>query len=174
MGEYKRFFIFLLILFVVGKIISARLQGAPIYKGPWYTVAVPEGWDKKKEEDEIIFLCPVEDVYADVPEAMFSIYAKKVPGTPLWLDDLFIEVIESLQGADGKILDKGEIKIDGEIGNWVLFRSDDPPLVILSFYLVDDNNRFTKIQYITQPDDFKKYRPEFEKFRASFKFKKLF
>ncbi|MEW5895604.1 MAG: hypothetical protein AB1650_07605, partial [Candidatus Omnitrophota bacterium] len=124
------------------------------------------------EDDEVIFKSPGKD-YLGNPEAIFSIYGYQSKGA-LFMDIFFPEVLESLQTQNGKLLQHGEIKIDELVSNWILFRYNDPKWIIWTFYVIDDFNRLTKIQMMTKPDDFDKYRPVFEKFKDSVKFKKVF
>lgn len=168
---FKIFLLVMLVIFVV-RVILPRMLDKSVHRGRWYSVKVPEGWEKKKGENEVIFICPDKDFYTEVPFAKFSIYGKQSRGA-LFLDDFFVDVLKSYARRDGVIFDKGEIKIDGQISKWVLFRSADPYLASLTFYSIDDWGRFTKIQYVAHPDKFQKYRPKFEEFKNSIKFKKF-
>jgi len=64
--------------------------------------------------------------------------------------------------------------VDGIVSKWVLFQNETPPLTIMTFYIVDDFNRLTRIQFMTHPRDFGRYRTLFESFKESLKYKKLF
>lgn len=173
MQEYRKLIFILVIVFVALRPIINYLTDKSIYRGSWYSVKVPKGWNSKFEKNTIYFSTPDDNVLTGMPNAIFSIYAFKSTGA-LFLDTLFEEVMQSLMKTDGQILKKGEIMIDGQVAKWVLFQNETPPTTILTFFMVDDFNRLTKIQFITHPRDFAKYRPEFEKWRETFKFKKTF
>lgn len=144
-----------------------------VHRTQWYSVKVPEGWKKEISQDEVLFISPEKNIFTEVPEAFFSIYAKKAEGA-LFLDDIMIQVMESLHQMNGEVLKHGEIKVDGQVSKWVLFHNTDPDLVILTFYITDDFNRLFKIQFSSNPKKFKQYRPIFEEFKNSFKFKQIF
>ena len=115
------------ILFLAGIIFAARLVAGHIYdpsihRGPWYSVRVPEGWEKQVDGDEVFFRSPSKD-YLGNPEAIFSIYGFQSRGA-LFLDLFFEEVMQNLATQNGKVLQQGEIKIDNQISKWVLFRTE--------------------------------------------------
>lgn len=144
-----------------------------IHKGPFYKVKVPVGWQKEVQEDEVSFYSPDTVFMTGQPEAIFSIYAIQSKGA-LFIENVMTDVVGQLNHTPGKILDQGEIKIDRYVSKWILFRSDSPKLVMMMFFVVDDFNRLTRIQYTTVPEKFKDYRPAFEAFKDSIKFKGLF
>lgn len=173
MKQYRRL-IFILVIVLVGlRPLIARLTDRSVFRGPWYTVAVPQGWERKIEEDTVSFIAPDENIMTGMPEAVFSIYTKKSSGA-LFLETLMEEVMTALSQMNGRLLDQGEIMIDGQVSKWVLFLNEEPQIMMLSFYIVDDFNRLTRIQFVTTPRDFKKHRQEFERFKESLRFKKLF
>ncbi len=174
--EDKKLINIVIILFLVAfgvRYIIKNLHDPTVYKGSWYTVKIPEGWQKRQEKDEVLFISPEVDVLTDTPYAIFSIYTKAAQGA-LFIEDYMQQVFEMLSQANGQIVDKGEIKVDEEIAQWVLFHQHEPALVYLTFYVVDDYNRLTRIQFVSTPNKFQKYREEFEKFKGSLKFKRLF
>jgi len=149
------------------------LYNPTTHKGPWYAVTIPKGWEKKIVEDEVVFISPEKDILTDLPEAIFSIYTQKHDGA-LFIEDLFYEVLNAIKESGNIILKKGAIKIDTQISRWVLYQDNELELIILSFFIVDDFNRFTKIQFVTKIDKFNVYRSTFEEFKDSLKYRKMF
>jgi len=160
------------VLFLIKDKIVAHFDPA-IHRADYYTVRAPDGWTKTVEKEEVVWVCPDKELFSNMPEAIFSIYATK-PKIPLFLEDVFFDAVSEVKRANGRILDKGEIKIQNALSNWVLFVNEDPKLVILTFYLIDDYNRFIRIQYISHPKAFKKYRETFEKFKSTLQLRKMF
>lgn len=165
MDDLKTKIIFLAMIIFSARIIAARVYDPSIYRGPWYSARIPAGWEKKVEGDEVFFRSPDKD-YLGNPNAIFSIYGFQSRGA-LFLEDFFPEILQNLAQQPGKILDHGEIMIDRQISRWTLFRTEKPKWIIWTFYVVDDYNRLTKIQLMTKPEDFQKYRPVFEIFKNS-------
>jgi hypothetical protein len=166
--------LFLLVGFLFAiHVITNKLFDKSVYRGMWVTVKVPPGWEKQIHGEEVMFVSPDMDYINQRPEAIFSVYAKQSPGA-LFLEDFIIEVQESLMKEKGKILQQGDITLDGIHAKWILFQYDEPDLVMMTFYIVDDWNRMTRLQYITKSSLFSKYRPQFEQFKDSLKIKKLF
>ncbi|MCK5214458.1 MAG: hypothetical protein KAR05_03810 [Candidatus Omnitrophica bacterium] len=167
-----------LIVFVLFAVILFRMQlekffNPAVYRGPWYTVTIPVGWEKKVLEDEVVFLSPELDIYTEMPEALFSIYSKKSDGS-LFLGDLFVQVLKELKKSGVKILKQGDVDVDSQRSKWVLVKNVEHELIILTFFIVDDFNRYTKIQFVANPEKFNEYRPAFEEFKGTFKFKRMF
>ena len=161
----------IVIVFIV-RLITSHLYDPTIHRGLWYKVKVPQGWKKEVKEDEVFFYSPDKD-YLGNSEAIFSIYGFKSRGA-LFMDLFFPDVLENLAQQKGEILSQGEIKIDEQISKWVLFRSDDPDWIIWTFFIIDEYNRLTKIQFLSRPDHFKKYRPIFEAFKDTINFREFF
>ncbi len=160
----------LLIAFVLGgRSVFQYLFDKTVYRGPWYQVTVPVGWSKTVKDDEVIFSSPEKDLFTEIPDATFSVYAKKSTGA-LFIEDVITEVLEALPKVNAELIDKGEFKIAGVISKWVLFYQKETNLTVLTFYFVDDFNRLTKIELVTTTRRFTQYQPEFEKFKSSFKF----
>ena len=173
----KKTIIFLILLIVAVRFFLYPPQNKNLHKGHNYSVIMPEGWEKKEAENEVIVLSPETDFMTDKPLAVFSIYAKKVEGAALLLDIAFQEFIESYRKSGWKVIKKGEIKIDEQITKWILCQplEEESPELLLIFFNLDDFNNMTQIQYLAKDvDAFNKYRPTFEKFKDSIKFKKLF
>lgn len=173
MKEFRNLIFFLVIILVGLRPFIARMTDKSVYRGPWYTVAVPKGWTTKTETDTVYFTTPDQNVLTGMPEATFSIYSYRSKGA-LFIENLFPDVLGTLIESQASILKKGEIKVDNQISKWVLYETQYPPLMTLSFFIVDDFNRLTRIQFMTHPNDFTKYRPAFEAFKDSLKFKKIF
>ena len=152
-----------------GRAIIQTFFDKSVHRGPWYNVNVPVGWEKTVDGEQVTFTSPEKDVFTEAPLAIFTIYAKKSTGA-LFIEDLMIEIIESLPKLGAELIDKGEIKIDNQISKWVLYRHKESEMVVLSFFMVDDFNRLTKLEMVTTTKKFTQYKPEFEKFKASFKF----
>lgn len=155
------------------RLMVHRIFDPTVHKTDFYKVKVPEGWKKEVEESEVRFLSPAKNPDTGQPEATFSIFGYKSTQA-LFLEDLIGEVVQSIKQANGQIRDQGEILISGIVSKWILYENSDPPLLMLSFFMVDDFNRLIRIQYITSPEKFKDYRPQFEAWKDSIEFKKLF
>lgn len=166
----SKIFLLVVVLFVV-RLIAGHIYDPTVHRGRWYNVKIPEGWSKEVEDDEVFLKSPEKD-YIGNPEAIFSVYGYRSRGA-LFMDVFFPDVLASLSRQDGKILKTGEVKIDGLVAKWVLFRNKSPEWIIWTFYIIDDFNRLTKIQMMTKPENFDRYRPVFEKFKENFKFKMI-
>lgn len=173
MKEYRRLIFIMVMVILLLRPLIARMTDKSIYRGPWYAVKVPQGWNSRSEDNTIYFTTPDTNILTGNPEAVFSIFSQKSKGA-LFIEDLFDEVQASLAKSGAIIRKKGEIKIDKQLSKWILFELQDPPAVILTFFIVDDFNRLTRIQFVSHPNDFSKYRPQFEAFKDSLKFKSIF
>lgn len=171
MEDLKSKLLFLIVILFVAKLVAGRIYDPTVHRGPWYSVKIPVGWQKQVEGDEVFFRSPEKDALGN-PGAVFSIYGHQSKGA-LFIEDFFEEVIAALSQQRGQILQRGEIKIDNEISRWVLFRMDDPEWIIWTFYVVDDFNRLTKIQFLSKPKDFAAYRPVFEEFKDSIRIRRF-
>jgi len=171
--QYKGILFKFAILVLVLKFAIAYFMDQSVHKTKWYQVDVPEGWSKKVDGEETAFIAPDENILTGMPDAVFSVYGEKSTGS-LFLGEVIMEVIQQYQKMDGKIINRGEIKIDDLVAKWILFRNEDPDLMVMTFFIVDDFNRLIRIQFTTGANDFNKFRPIFEKFKESLKFKKLF
>ena len=155
------------------RLMVHRIFDPTIHKTDFYKVKIPEGWKKEVEENEVRFLSPAKSPSTGQPEAIFSIFGYKSTEA-LFLEDLVGEVIQSYQQANGRVLDQGQVLFSGTVSTWILYENIDPSLFIMSFFMVDDFNRLIRIQYITSPEKFKDHRPQFEAWKDSIEFKRLF
>jgi len=173
-----------LILFVVGVFILKELTGSGIFeatnhKGKGFFVKIPKGWSKVKEEKDVVYPKGVEFVQF-VPggvdlekarlEATISIYSKKLV-TPIWIEDEFPDIVQSLSEAGYEVKDKGEIKVDERISSWVVYYDRESDVLNLEFYMVSENNIFFKLQYSASSEKFQQNRRYFEELKDSFKFR---
>ena len=149
------------------------------YKGKGYFVKIPVGWKilKKKKgaiipkDVQVVTFVPEEtDPKEDDPGTFITIFTKKL-STPVWIEDEFPDILNSIAKAGFKILDKGEIKMDGVFSKWVVYHDEKTPALALEFYMVTDNSVFYKIQYMAPPDTFNALRGSFEELKASFRFR---
>ncbi len=171
--QYKPILINFVIAMVILKFIIGHFMDQSVHRTKWYKVDVPPGWTKKVDGEETVFIAPDENIMTGLPDAVFSIYGEKSEGS-LFLPDILGEVMQEYMRMDGQILNRGEIKIDGLVSKWILYRNNDPDLMVMTFFIVDDFNRLIRIQFTTASSDFSKYRPVFEKFKDSIEFKRLF
>ena len=173
-----------LILFIIGVLIIKSMSGAGLFepkdhKGNGYFVKVPSGWkivQKKKgmiypKDVEVVMLVP-RDTSPDEqsPDPLITIFSKKL-STPIWIEDEFPDILDSILKEGMDIKDKGEIKIDDKITSWVIYHDKKKPSLVLEFYMVTDNSIFIKIQYAADPAKFNLHRQSFEELKDSFKFR---
>jgi len=173
-----------LIFFILGVIIlkgasSAGIFIAKSYKGSSFVVPIPAGWEIVKKQKGVIYPQGVA-VAMFVPKGTdltkkgsityISILTKKLSSS-LWIEDEFPDILLSINQDGHQIMDKGEIKIDGEISKWVVYHDLKTPALVLEFYMVTDNNTFFKIQYSAHPDQFNTARRSFEEMKENFKFR---
>lgn len=164
---------FFIVLIYVGHFILTRLFDKSIYKGFGYSIVVPPGWEQKKVDNEtVMFICPEKDPLDESSLALISFFSKRIEGA-LWMDDYIRDVKESLRDQGLKIIEKGQIKMSGQIAQWILYRNSNPDLLVLTFYIIDDFNRLFRIQYVTKPEYFAYYRQLFERVRESFRINML-
>jgi len=173
-----------LILFVIGVFLLKELGGSSIFestdhKGKGYYVKIPQGWSKVKQEKSVVYPKGVEfvqfipagvDLEKARLEAVISIYSKKLV-TPIWIEDEFPDIVQSLSEKGYEVKDKGEIKMDEKISSWVVYYDRESDVLNLEFYIVSENNIFFKIQYSAASDKFQQYRRYFEELKDSFKFR---
>ncbi len=163
--------IILLILFVVGiRTFAPRLFDKTIVRGESFSVKAPEGWHVKKDKHEVTLTSAETDPLTEMPVAIFSIYAEKQKGA-LFMDDLFPEILASMQKEDGEILGTGAELIDEQTAKWILFRYNKPEIAVITLYIADDYNRLTRIQYVAIHKKFKEYGKFFDAFKKSIKLK---
>ncbi|HQP10942.1 MAG TPA: hypothetical protein PKV41_06120 [Candidatus Omnitrophota bacterium] len=174
----------LLILFIVviAVIKQASMGGffeAEDHKGRGYYVRIPEGWKKIKPPKDVVYPDDIEVVTfipkatgldPQEPEAYISIFTKKL-ASALWIEDEIPEIRRSISQAGNKILDQGQIKIDGVISEWTVYHDLKAPALVLEFYMVTDSNIFYKLQYVAPPEKFNGLRRSFESLKESFKFR---
>jgi len=174
----------ILVIFIIGVVIikSATHAGffeAKSHKGKGYFVKIPVGWKKMKKQKDDVYPQGVEvatfiprevNPKKDKIDAYISILTKKLK-TPIWVEDEFPDILKSIGKSGYRVMDKGEIKLDGAISKWVVYHDKKTPALTLEFYMVTDNNVFFKIQYSTHPDKFNKLRKSFEELKDSFKFR---
>jgi len=172
--EIKPSAVIIAVLCVFGlRVLVHKIFDPTIYKTRVYTVSVPKDWKKEVDESEVRFYSPAQDPDTRQPEAVFSIFSYQSTDA-LFIEDVMGEVLKSFEKANGHVKDHGDIILDGVIAKWVLFESTKPSLWILSFFLVDDFNRLIRVQFMTSPEKFKYYRPDFESWKDTIVFKKLF
>ena len=152
------------------------------YVGMAYSIKTPLGWIMKKDEGDpgifmtnynsmgrILFETPERRAGTDIPVATITIVEAKLK-TPAWLDDLFPEVLQALPQMRAEIKQKGEIKMDGQISKWVLYKIPKSKDLSLEFYLADEKTGIFKLVYSSSPEGFMKYRKDFESMRDTFLF----
>ena len=179
-SKLKKFLILFIVCVVILK--NASMAGffeAKSHKGRGFYVEVPEGWRKAKQKKDAVYPDGVEVVmfipkginldYEDT-DVYITIFTKKLESA-LWIEDEMPYIIRSIWQAGNKIMDKGQIKIDGVIAEWVVYHDKKAPALVLEFYMVTENNFFFKIQYSADPDKFNKQRKSFEELKASWKFR---
>ena len=176
-------FTFLILIAVKYTLGGASFQDKD-HKGKGFSVKKIPGWQMvlndnnagifvsdPVESGSVTFLSAEKDPATQLPLARISVYEAKM-ATPAWIDDVFPEVMEALASSQAKIVDQGELKIDEQIGNWVLYSMKGSKDLNLEFYVTDEKNGIFKIRYAVEDKSFAKYRPVFEDFRESFLFSK--
>ena len=173
-----------LILFVIGIFLIKNFTGSGFFeptdhKGKGYYVKIPKGWSKVKKEKGTVYPQGVTfvqfvpegvDLKVARPDAMISIYSKKLI-TPIWIEDEFTNIVQSLREEGYEVKDQGQIKVDEKIAGWVVYFDRKTPALNLEFYIVSENNMFYKMQYSADPDKFQENRHYFEELKNSFKFR---
>ncbi|HBO96757.1 MAG TPA: hypothetical protein DE315_08630 [Candidatus Omnitrophica bacterium] len=178
----------LVILFLKFVVFGAWMK-SPTHKGPGYSILKPVGWEVIEDATGVqpIFAAtdkpnvvlfarpekipPAGSLSADtsVPEATIAVLVVKL-ANPTWMEDEFPTLLDALGKAGYHVFDHGQIKVDNEIFEWVLYKDPTGSLVNLEFYYVNELNKLFKIQYQASLDAFKTYRPVFESTKDTFKF----
>lgn len=185
----------LVILFLKFVVFGAWLK-SPTHKGPGYSILKPVGWEviedatgvqpifaANEKPDVVMFARPEKippsgqrfpegkspPAGTPVPEATIAVLVVKM-ANPIWIEDEFPTLLDALAKAGYHVLDHGQIKVDNEIFEWVLYKDPTGSLVNLEFYYVNELNKLFKLQYQATPDAFKTYRPVFESTKETFKF----
>jgi len=174
-----------LIIFVIAIVLIKSINGSGFfesknYKGKGFKIRIPEGWTKIIIDKDAVYpqgtdfieLVPKgTNLELGPPLAIISVLSTRLE-TPIWIEDEFPDIVQSIRDAGHAVKDKGEIKIDEKTASWIVYlAASTPPALVLEFYIVTDNGTFIKLQYSADPDYFKQYRPYFEQFRESFKFR---
>ncbi len=170
---------FIIAILVIKNATSSGIFKAKDHRGKGYYVKIPRGWKKVKKQKGVVYPDGVAvvmfvpnriNVAREVPDMYISIFTKRLT-TPIWVEDEFPDILKSIHDSGYRIMDKGEIKLDGTISKWVVYHDKKMLALILEFYMVTDNNVFFKIQYSAHPDKFNKERIAFEELKDSFKFR---
>ncbi|MBU0467906.1 MAG: hypothetical protein KKD07_08650 [Candidatus Omnitrophica bacterium] len=173
------------IVFAVKFLFSMGTFDSVTYKGTGYTINFPTGWKTTKEElvDIGVYFVSVED--KDVvtfypegflnpesgqPEVHMTIASGKL-ASPAWIQDLWPDIVKAIIDSKVRLIDKGEIKINGQISKWVLFLENGNKKWRLEFYVCDEKNGFIKIIYAADQKEFAEYRKVFEDSKETFLFK---
>jgi len=170
-GFSLKLLIFLMVLIIAVKFSWKNFIDETVYRGKGFSIKGPAGWQKiiDKKNHTVTYICHEKDFETERPEALMVFYSEKTSSS-IFLEDYIIRVVDSLYQTGLKILDRGEIKIDGVIFKWVLYSNKEPELTVLSFYGVDDYNILYQIQYATVPNKFGKHRKVFEEVKGTFNF----
>ncbi len=155
---------------------------SPTHKGPGYSVLKPVGWEVIKDAtgvqpifaanekpDVVVFASPEKIPGTSVPAASIAVLVVKL-ANPTWMEDEFPTLLDALNKAGYLVFDQGQIKVNNEIFDWVLYKDPTTSLVNLEFYSVNELNKLFKLQFQAGPDAFKTYRPVFEATKETFKF----
>ena len=175
----KALVIFIIAVFLIKNATSSGIFEAKDHKGKGFYVKIPKGWQKVKKQKDVVYPEGVTvvmfvpkgiNVANEQPDVYISIFTKKL-STPIWIEDEFPEILNSIKKSGYKIMDKGEIKLNEKIAEWVVYHDKKTPALVMEFYMVTDNSVFYKMQYSAHPDKFNKERRAFEELKDSFKFR---
>src|SRR3989338_3334189 len=171
----------LAILFLKYVVFGAWLQ-SPTHKGPGYSILKPVGWEVIKDatdvqplfaanekQNAVMFTTPEKVPGTSAPAASIAVLVVKL-ANPTWMEDEFPTLLDALSKAGYLVFDHGQVKVDNEIFEWVLYKDPTGSLVNFEFYYVNDLNKLFKLQYQASADAFKTYRPVFEATKETFKF----
>ena len=176
------------VLFLGKQLVTSGLFESPTYRGEGFSIICPEGWEKmdKKEKynvstgiflaeddyDTITFIIPFENIPIGRSRTTISVFATQTRA-PMWIEDIFPSVMQLIMTTpDFQYMDRGELKIDGQISKWVLYQDTVQEVVNMEFYMVDERNGVYKLRYQADLDNFTKHRPAFEKTKDTFTFSK--
>jgi len=108
------------------------------------------------------------------PEASISLFAQKLEEVT-WMEDLYPVILREYHRAGYKIIDKGEVMIDGKnVFKWILCKNMSRDEVAMDFYHVSESSIFYKIQYASHVKTFNKYRKFFEEAKRTIQIKLRF
>jgi len=152
------------------------------HSGYGFSVTFPQGWKRGENHDKLLFRISAEKpriitYYSPkrasedgIPNANISVYAQKF-SDPIWIEDVFPQILGLLKGQGYRVLDEGQIKINGIVSHWVLYQVRETGTTQIAFYVISDSKVFIKLKYMANDSSFKTYREEFEAARKTFKFK---
>jgi hypothetical protein len=158
-----------------------------IFKSDWHTgdgykIKFPAGWvlDKTQSSkvdffsttykpEQIAYSTQERNGTTDRPAATISMYTNKL-AQAMWIQDEFPGMIAAMKAQGLQVKQKGEIKVDNRIHEWVLYKNPSNGTLTMEFYQVDDSNFIYKLSFITYPQYFDKYRPDFEAAKATLKY----
>ena len=154
------------------------------YKGEKYSIVFPSGWHKiqrnieptlstielKSPALEVVVVSPDTDLEnLQLLKASIGVQVLK-PSRAIWIEDELPYIKEFLEQSGYTIIEKGQIKIDEQIANWLLYYDADQTVLTMDFYIATEFNIIYRIQYKTNFDHFNDYRPQFEAAKDTFKF----
>lgn len=175
------FFWAIVVCFLLRFLLSSMDFSSGRVKGPGFSVEAPEGWKKgENEEDmfsisdekpEIVTFTKTNNILnTNNPDATISIFSQKIT-TPLWIEDEFPNILQSLAENSFTVLNRGQIKIDDKVNYWALYEDNQETYLNFEFYYFTDSQIFVKIKYKAKQAYFDEYRPDFEKMKDTFKYR---
>jgi len=188
MYEKLRNFLFLVILIAIAAkyAIDSGIFVSDTHKGKGYSIKKPVGWEQDKQykeyfkdtEFELVSFITPEKIQRGLeltnePQARITIFSKQLESA-FWIEDEFPNILSGLVRSGMKLIDKGEIKINDQLTNWVFYENKRNKTLNIEFYAISDRSIFYQIQYTADVRAFEKYRKVFEETKDTFKISERF
>ena len=182
----RRGYIIVIIAISLFSILGCRVFHKGKYNGGHYKMFFPRKWEEGSWM--IPTVLPAESLYepelftaespkrhkaTGTPDASISLFSQKMEQV-VWMEDLYPVILREYARSGYAIMQKGEIKIDGNIFKWMLSKNTLRNEVAMDFYHVSDASVFYKIQYASHLDTYNKYRRDFEESKATMQVKITF
>lgn len=179
-----------LILFVAYALKLFFTREVVGHKGQGYTIEFPEGWtnwdelnpnkkkkkrfsmeDRKKPKTVTYVTENDIDYYSGSYAASMSVTSMKL-SVSAWIEDEMGKIVEAIMMEGNRIIDRGEIKIDDVIAQWLFYENPRDDALNMEFYMITEGNMFYKIGFTSMKAKFNQYRPVFEKSKDTMLIKK--
>ena len=155
-----------------------------LVRGNGFSIRFPPGWvridreiepafkmESKFSPQQVTFATPKINSDTNVPDAMITVFMVH-PDQPFWLEDDFPTLLDVLARSGYLIMDHGQVKIDDQIANWVIYRDDYQERIRLEFFSVNDSGIVFRLQYSVAQARFSAYRQDFEDAKSTISLRK--
>lgn len=176
-NSLRMIFIILGVAFVLKWAFSVGIFSTDNMNGPGYKMISPPGWERVPKEEFahlvnadttiVSYVTPDKDVLTGKPHGKITAFAIRMPRA-MWLEDEWPEILGQIYRSGAKVAQKGEIKVNEHIFNWVLTDDAKNDVITLRFFTFSDAQMQYILSFTSNAKYFNVYRPVFEQVKDSF------